>query len=171
MTFNDTSDQILSGGIDNDIKVLTGLQHTQKNFKVIFKISRLDLMDSNQMLRHVGIVIGYLSKQGISLQHFMTATFGGLLLNKKHRWEMMNMESLLSSSSTYKCVDLNMKILTSNPLLYKPKYSIIITHRLLCIPICYTILNTVNNKTIYTIHFIPYFYLLLVDMTKEDNCR
>lgn len=101
----------------------------------------------------------------------MTATFGGLLLNKKHRWEMMNMESLLSSSSTYKCVDLNMKILTSNPLLYKPKYSIIITHRLLCIPICYTILNTVNNKTIYTIHFIPYFYLLLVDMTKEDNCR
>ena len=36
VTFNDTSDQILSGGIDNDIKVLTSLQHTQKNFRENF---------------------------------------------------------------------------------------------------------------------------------------
>ena len=101
----------------------------RKTSKWFFKISRSDLIDSNQML------------------------------------------SLLSSSSTYECVDLNMKILTSNPLLYKPNYFIIITHRLLCVPIYCTILNAMNNKTIYTILFIPYFYLLLVDMTKEDICR
>lgn len=35
VTFNDTSDQILSGGIDNDIKVPAGLQYTQKTLEMM----------------------------------------------------------------------------------------------------------------------------------------